>query len=32
MDLRELQEGHYIVWVMVEGHRATAKQLVVGKR
>ena len=31
MDIRELKEGHYIIWVNVPGHKPIAKQLVVGK-
>ncbi len=31
MDVRELHEGHYIVWVNVPGKRAIPKQLVIGK-
>lgn len=32
MDIRELREGHYIVWFDIPGRRSLAKQLVVGKR
>ncbi|MCF8243583.1 MAG: multicopper oxidase domain-containing protein [Saprospiraceae bacterium] len=31
MDIRELHEGHYIVWLNVPGKRSMAKQLMVGK-
>ena len=31
MDLRELKEGHYIVWLNVPGHKPLAKQLMIGK-
>ncbi|MBI1228309.1 MAG: multicopper oxidase domain-containing protein [Bacteroidetes bacterium] len=31
MDVRELHEGHYIVWVNVPGKRAVAKQLIIGR-
>jgi hypothetical protein len=31
MDLRDVQEGHYIVWVNIPGSRPVAKQLMVGK-
>ena len=31
MDIRELREGHYVVWVHIPGRRPIAKQLVVGK-
>ena len=31
MDIRELKEGHYIVWLNVPGHKPLARQLVVGK-
>ncbi|HFA48832.1 MAG TPA: hypothetical protein ENJ95_07435, partial [Bacteroidetes bacterium] len=32
MDLRLLPEGHYIVWVFVEGAKPVAKQLVLGQK
>ncbi|MEO1262984.1 MAG: MopE-related protein [Bacteroidota bacterium] len=32
MDLRDLKEGHYFVWVMVEDRKPVAKQLIIGKR
>ena len=32
MDLRELNEGHYIVWVFVENHKPVTGKLVIGKR
>ena len=31
MDIRDIHEGHYIVWLNVPGKRPIAKQLVVGK-
>ena len=31
MDLRDLMEGHYIVWLNIPGHKPLAKQLVIGK-
>jgi hypothetical protein len=31
MDIRDLHEGHYIVWFEIPGRRSLAKQLVVGK-
>ncbi len=31
LDIRTLQEGHYIVWLNVPGRRPMARQLVVGK-
>ncbi len=31
MDLRDIQEGHYVVWVNIPGKRPVAKQLMVGK-
>ena len=31
LDIRPLKEGHYIVWIQVEGRRPVARQLFVGK-
>ena len=31
MDIREVPEGHYIVWLNVPGKRAIAKTMVIGK-
>ncbi|MEO1261543.1 MAG: SdrD B-like domain-containing protein [Bacteroidota bacterium] len=31
IDLREMKEGHYAVWVFSPGHKAVAKQFIVGK-
>jgi hypothetical protein len=31
MDIRDLREGHYIVWLNVPGRRPQARQLMVGK-
>lgn len=31
MDIRNLKEGHYIIWLNVSGHKPVAKHLVVGK-
>ncbi len=31
MDIRDIQEGHYIVWLNVPGKRAIARTLVVGR-
>ncbi|HHM20672.1 MAG TPA: hypothetical protein ENJ20_01495 [Bacteroidetes bacterium] len=31
MDLRQLKEGHYIIWLHVPGQKPLARQLVVGK-
>ncbi len=31
IDLRDLKEGHYVLWVILEGHKSKAKQLVIGK-
>ncbi len=31
IDLRDLKEGHYVLWVMPERHKAKAKQLIIGK-
>lgn len=31
MDIRDLREGHYVVWFDIPGRRSLAKQLVVGK-
>ncbi|MBK8564658.1 MAG: hypothetical protein IPN76_15320 [Saprospiraceae bacterium] len=31
MDIRDLREGHYIVWLNVPGKRPIAKKLIVGK-
>jgi hypothetical protein len=31
IDLREMKEGHYVIWVMPAEHKAIAKQFVIGK-
>jgi hypothetical protein len=31
MDLRDLHEGHYIIWVNTPGKRPLAKTLVIGR-
>ena len=31
IDLRELKEGHYLLWVMPENHKPKTAQLVIGK-
>lgn len=31
MDIRDLKEGHYVVWINVDGFRPVAKTLVVGR-
>ena len=31
LDLREMKEGHYILWLNMPGRKALAKQLVIGK-
>ena len=31
MDLRDLHEGHYIIWVNTPGKRPVAKKLVIGR-
>ncbi len=31
MDLRDVKEGHYVLWINVPGRRAVAQQLVVGR-
>ncbi|MCB9338945.1 MAG: hypothetical protein H6577_12520 [Lewinellaceae bacterium] len=32
MDIRELQEGYYFVWIFVDDHRPVTRPLMVGKR
>ena len=31
IDLRTLKEGHYVVWVQPVGHKAIAKQVIIGR-
>ena len=31
IDLRDLKEGHYVIWVQAAQHKAVAKQFVIGK-
>jgi hypothetical protein len=31
MDIRDMHEGHYTVWLNVPGKRPIAKKLIVGK-
>jgi hypothetical protein len=31
MDLKDLHEGHYLVWIKAEGRREVTKQLVIGR-